>query len=279
MIKNLINLKSMKKIFLVLIIFLPAITICAQDIIYKKNSQTVNCKIIEIGLVEVKYLIPEKYKDVVMVIAKDDILKIKYANGEEQAFINEMYDKNSYADNKLNAIKFHVFSPISTTLAFSYERSLKAGRSYEGTLGIIGLGFDPLNAKPEGVYAKFGYKFIKNPDFYLRGMKYAHLLKGTYFKPEIALTTYSVNQIKYDFNTYNSYTVRQSTISGALLLNVGKQWVFDNRFAVDFSIGLGYGLTNIPKNDILGSIYQYGFSIEPNSGLAYTSNFKVAYLF
>ena len=51
-----------------------------------------------------KYQIPEKYKDVVLVIAKDDILKIKYGNGEEQTFVNEMTDKNSYADNKLNAI-------------------------------------------------------------------------------------------------------------------------------------------------------------------------------
>src|ERR1035437_10916021 len=100
----------MKKLFLVLMVILPAI-VFAQDIIYKKNKQLINCKIIEIGLVEVKYLIPEKYKEVVMVIAKDDILKIKYENGEEQAFVNEMYDKNSYADNKINALKFHVFSP------------------------------------------------------------------------------------------------------------------------------------------------------------------------
>ena len=267
----------MKKLLLVLIIFFPAITICAQDVIYKKNNQTINCKIIEIGLVEVKYLIPEKYKEVVLVIAKDDILKIKYANGEEQTFVNEMYDKKSYSDNKLNAIKFHVFAPLSDYLSLSYERSLGAGRSIEGTLGIMGIGFDPLNVHPEGVFAKFGYKFIKSPDFYLRGMKYAHLLKGAYFKPEIALSTYSVNQSQLVYNTYN--TVRQNTFSGAFLLNVGKQWVFDNRFSVDYSIGLGYGITNIPKNNILGGINQYGFSVEPNSGLAWTSNFKVAYLF
>jgi hypothetical protein len=267
----------MKKLFLVLIVLLPAITICAQDIIYKKDNQTINCKIIEIGLVEVKYLIPEKYKDVVMVIAKDNILKIKYENGEEQTFVNEMNDKNSYADNKLNAIKFHVFSPMYDYLSLSYERSLGPGRSIEGTLGILGIGYDPLNANPEGGFAKLGYKFIKSPDFYLRGMRYAHLLKGTYFKPELAISIYSADQNQYVNNLYS--TVRQTTSSGALLLNVGKQWVFDNRFAVDFSIGLGYGITNLKKNDILGSIYQYGFSIEPNSGLAWTSNFKVAYLF
>jgi hypothetical protein len=269
----------MKKLFFIFIILLQAIAVFGQDIIYKKNNQTINCKIVEIGLVEVKYQIPEKYKDVVLVIAKDDISKIKYENGEEQTFVNEMTDKNSYADNKLNAIKFHFFSPMYDYLAISYEHSLKAGQSIEGTLGIIGIGYDPQNTNPEGAFAKLGYKFIKNPDFYLRGMKYAHLLKGTYFKPEIAISTYSVNLSTYDYNTGNTNLTRQSTFSGAFLLNVGKQWVFENRFAVDFSIGLGYGVTNLSKNDYSGITSQYGFTVDPGSGLAYTSNFKVAYLF
>lgn len=270
----------MKKLSLTLVIILTAFSMSAQDLIFKKNKDIINCKIIEIGLVEVKYLIPEKYKDVVLVVAKDDILKIKYENGEEQEFINEMYDKNSYTDNRINAIKIHPFSPLSTSLSVSYERSVKAGQSYEGTLGFIGLGYDMLNIEPLGVYAKFGYKFIKNPDFYLRGMRYAHLLKGTYFKPEIALSVCSYNKLIYDdYTSYSPQTVKQSAISSAILLNFGKQWVFNNRFAVDFSVGIGYGLTNIDKNDFSGMVSQYGFSVEPNSGIATTSNFKVAYLF
>lgn len=269
----------MKKTFLILVLLLPALTICAQDLIYKKNNQIINCKIIEIGLVEVKYLIPEKYKDVVMVIAKDDILKVKYENGEEQTFVNEMYDRNSYADNHLNGIKFHPFSPLSTCLTFSYERSLKAGQSYEGTLGIIGIGFDPMEFDPLGAYAKFGFKFIKNPDYYLRGMRYAHLLKGTYFKPEIAVSASAYNKMNLDYSSITVNYTRQSSVSGALLLNFGKQWVFDNRFAVDFSIGIGYGLTTLKKDDFSGIVSQYGFTVEPNSGFAYTSNFKVGYLF
>lgn len=268
----------MKKLSLLIVILLSTFSVPAQDTIFKKNKDIVTCKIIEIGLVEVKYLIPEKYKEVVMVVAKDDILKIKYENGEEQEFVNEMYDKNSYADNRLNAIKIHPFSPLYTSLTVSYERSVKAGQSYEGTLGFIGLGFDMLNIDPLGVYAKFGYKFIKNPDFYLRGMRYAHLLKGTYFKPEIALSVCSYNKIPFDYSSTSS-NIKQAAISSAILLNFGKQWVFNNRFAVDFSIGFGYGLTNIDKDDFSGMVSQYGFSVEPNTGIAYTSNFKVAYLF
>lgn len=124
----------MKKLSLTLVILLTAFSVSAQDLIFKKNKDIINCKIIEIGLVEVKYLIPEKYKDVVLVVAKDDILKIKYENGEEQEFINEMYDKNSYTDNRINAIKIHPFSPLYTSLTVSYERSVKAGQSYEGKL-------------------------------------------------------------------------------------------------------------------------------------------------
>jgi hypothetical protein len=268
----------MKKLFLVLITLLSAIPLFSQDCIYKKNNQTINCKIIEIGLVEVKYVIPEKYKDVVMVIAKDDISKIKYENGEEQTFVNEMYSKNSYSGNKLNAIKFHFFSPLYDYLSVSYEHSLKVGQSIEGTLGVIGIGYDPDQVNPEGVFAKVGYKFIKSPDFYLRGMRYAHLLKGTYFKPEIALASYSFNQ-NLSINPTSS-PERQSVFSGALLLNVGKQWVFDNRFAVDFSVGFGYGIKNQSKESdtFFGSTSQYGFCVA-NNGFAWTSNFKVAYLF
>ncbi len=256
----------MKKILLLILFLVPALAIYAQDVIYKKNNQTINCKITEIGLIEVKYVIPEKYKDVVMTIAKDDILKIVYESGEVQTFVNEMYDKNSYADNKLNAIKFHPFSPLYGCLTFSYERSVKAGQSYEGTLGIIGLGWDITEQSPAGAYAKFGYKFIKNPDFYLRGMRYAHLLKGTYFKPELALK----------FVGYNSYSgTYQNTISAAFLMNFGKQWVFDNQFAVDFGVAIGYGLSS----DEDGSSAFWGFAVAPYTGFSGSSYFKLAYLF
>lgn len=269
----------MKKIVCILFVLVFTQTLCAQDIIYKKNNQTISCKITEIGLIEVKYVIPEKYKDVVLAIAKDDILKIVYENGEVQTFVNEMYDKNSYADNKLNAIKIHPFSPLYGCLTFSYERSVKAGQSYEGTLGIIGIGFDIFDAEPAGAYAKFGYKFIKNPDFYLRGMRYAHLLKGTYFKPEIALSAASFKRSRYFDTDQIGSNTKGSSFNGALLFNFGKQWVFNNRFAVDFSIGLGYGLTSVTENDYSDVFYQYGFTVDPITGFAYTSNFKIAYLF
>ena len=73
----------MKKLSLTLVIILTAFSMSAQDLIFKKNKDIINCKIIEIGLVEVMYLIPEKYKDVVLVVAKDDILKIKSQNSKQ----------------------------------------------------------------------------------------------------------------------------------------------------------------------------------------------------
>lgn len=266
----------MKKLLLSIAFMFVVVHLFAQDIIYKKNKEQINCKVIEIGLVEVKYVIPEKYKDVVMVIAKDDIEKIKYANGEEVTFTNEMYDKKSYAENHLNVIKFHLFSPLNTTLSFGYEHSLGAGKSVEATLGIVGIGYDPLEIKPAGAYFQLGYKFIKSPDFYLRGMRYAHLLKGTYFKPEIAFSGFSYANTYYDMFS-NPTGSRRKVYAGAILLNVGKQWVFDNRFSIDFSVGFGYGVIN--ESSYKSFFSPYGFGVDKASGFAMTSSFSVGYLF
>jgi len=62
-----------------------------------------------------------------------------------------------------------------------YEQNIKPGKSWETALGIIGLGADPQDVNPRGVYGKFAYKFMRNPDFYSTKMHYSHILKGAYY--------------------------------------------------------------------------------------------------
>ncbi|MDZ7613836.1 MAG: hypothetical protein U5K51_09125 [Flavobacteriaceae bacterium] len=56
---------------------------------------------------------------------------------------------------------------------------------------IWSRGSDDPQIDASGVFFKFGYKLIRTPDYYLKGMKYAHILKGSYIKPEIALSSFS----------------------------------------------------------------------------------------
>jgi hypothetical protein len=150
-----------------------------------------------------------------------------------------MKDPGYYEDQRKNALKINFLAPLNDVLAFSFERSLGVARSIEFGLGIIGLGFDGgINdySNPRGVYLRGGYKFIRSPDFYLKGMHYAHILKGGYVKPELALSIYSYSE------EGTNQTI--SNTMGALLINFGKQWILDDRFLVDWYVGIGYGFGN-----------------------------------
>ena len=266
--------------FTVLVIFLSQ-SIVAQDIILKKDTNMIKCKIKEIGLDEIKYTLPEYSSDVTFAIDKDNITKVIFENGTEMTFQKEMTNPENYKDNKKNSLKINFLSPLMGATSFSYERSLRPGRSIEGTIGIIGLGADFQDENAGGVFLKFGYKFIKDPDFYLRGMKYAHILKGGYIKPEISFGTFGHDTWYYDYNynypyNSNSYQTRENVISGTIQLVMGKQWVFDNAFLVDLYGGVGYGFST--GNSSGG--YYYGYSIaDSDFPVAGSVGLKIGFLF
>ena len=259
----------------------------AQDKIYKKDKSIIECKITEVGLSEVKYRESASDDGPVIAIAVDELIKVELASGRIIEFKDPLTDPASYEDNKKSAIKLHFLSPTFEHLAFSYERSIKPGRSFETQFGIIGVGFntDELS-KSSGISLGAGYKFMRTPDFYSQRMKYAHVLKGSYIKPEILLSIYQ-NEYQYDvFNTPNRTTVvdEQNIVAGAFLINLGKQVVSDNFFLIDYSFGIGYGFSS--QEDRLDydygpsqRVYHYGFILanSPNP-LVFSAKIKVGIL-
>lgn len=262
----------------ILFLLVAPLVIHAQDQIIKRNQEVISCKIKEIGSAEIKYTMTEYPPDVLFSIEKDKVIKVIFEDGKELSFNVAMTDPGNYEGQRKNAVKVDFIAPLTGNFTVSYERSLKVSRSIEATLGIIGLGIDPNDNNPAGVFTKFGYKFIKDPDFYLQGMRYAHILKGGYFKPEIAIAAYS-----RDFETetylndppYVIYsTERKDIFSLALMLNFGKQWVVDNSFLVDFYTGIGYGFDN---ND---GGYHYGYATgESEVPITFAAGLKVGWLF
>ena len=256
-------------------LFLLSQSIVAQDIIIKKDSLTIKCKIKEIGIDDIKYILPEYSSDVSFAIAKDNVAKVIFENGKEMSFQTEMKNPENYSDNKKNALKINFLSPLYGSTSFSYEKSLKPGRSIEGTLGFIGLGIDQWDENPGGAFAKFGYKFIKDPDFYLRGMRYAHVLKGAYFKPELGVAVFGRDG--WDYDNYSQYggKSRETVTSVVLQIIMGKQWVVDNAFLIDFYAGIGYGVSTTDETS-----YYYGFSIANSSlPISFSSGLKIGLLF
>lgn len=260
---------------LTFLVILLSQSISAQDIIIKKDNDTIRCKIKEIGLDDIKYTLPEYSQDVTFAVDKDNVSKIIFENGKEMSFQKEINNPDNYKDNKKNALKINFLSPLYGSTSFSYERSLRPRRSVEGTLGIIGLGTDPNNENPAGAYVKFGYKLIKDPDFYLRGMRYAHILKGAYFKPEIGFAVFARDDYNWNYYSGQSPTnTRETVISGVLQIVLGKQWIVDNAFLIDFYTGLGYGISTSDN-----TTFHYAYSIANNVPLSFSGGLKIGFLF
>ncbi|MDP3441897.1 MAG: hypothetical protein Q8T08_03470 [Ignavibacteria bacterium] len=279
------------KLLSVMLLMLTVGSLHAQDMILKKNNEIIKCKIKEIGLDEVKYTIPEYSAEVTFSIDKDNLTKVIFENGKEMEFQKAMTDPANYIENKKNSLEVEFMSPITGNLTFAYERSLKPGRSMEGTLGLIGLGVNVNDENAGGAFVKFGYKFIKDPDFYLRGMKYAHILKGAYVKPEIALGL--MGRDYYDYYNYGGYydqwgnwiyqdpqQGRETVFSGTIQLVIGKQWVFDNAFLVDWYGGVGYGFTTQSNSDYDSNPYYYGYTIADAAfPISFSAGLRLGYLF
>lgn len=253
-----------KFFFLIAFLTLTGSAASAQDTIYKRNKEIIQAKIIEIGLDEIKYKMPNYEDGPTIVIAKDQIWKIVFASGVTQLMTPEMFNPENYASQKKNALKTDFLAPMFRHLTFIYERSLKPGQSIEASLGIIGIGYNPdKNVEQTGAFVRFGFKFIKSPDYYTRGMKYAHILKGSYIRPEILFGSYSETNTYQEYSYYPYYYNTVTTINdrityGAIQLSFGKQFVFDDSFLIDYYVGLGYAFSSHSVSNYESGIPYFG---------------------
>ncbi|MBK8586574.1 MAG: hypothetical protein IPN88_14595 [Bacteroidetes bacterium] len=258
------TISLLKFFFLIAFLTLSGFAASAQDTIYKRNKEIIQAKIIEIGLDEIKYKMPNYEDGPTIVIAKDQIWKIVFASGVTQLMTPEMFNPETYASQKKNALKTDFLAPMFHHITFIYEHSLKPGQSIEASLGIIGVGYNPdKGVEQTGAFVRFGFKFIKSPDFYTRGMKYAHILKGSYIRPEILFGSYSETNTYQEYNYYPYYYNTVTTINdrityGAIQLSFGKQFVFDDSFLIDYYVGLGYAFSSHSVSNYESGIPYFG---------------------
>jgi hypothetical protein len=240
-----------------------------RDKLVKRDGTIITCTVKEIGDEEIKYAEEGLRDDILVGIDRSKVDKIIFADGREYKIDNSMSVYEDLSTQKKNVIKGNLFLPISGAMEIGYERSLKPGRSIEGEIGIIygDNNYDEIDAS--GVFFKFGYKLIRTPDYYMKGMKYAHILKGSYIKPEIALSTFS-----YDMADYMNGDNSDSVTSFAGLINFGKQVVYNNLFAVDYYIGAGYATGT--DDDLEG---YYAYLATGDSSFVLTGGIRIGFLF
>ena len=265
---------KLTNIFIFLVAIMISANTFAQDMIIKTNSDTIHCKVKELGTNEIKYILPEYPQDVLFSIDVDKVQKVVFSNGTEKLYMKEINNPENYYNDKKNALKFHFLSPMMGNVAFTYEKSISPGRSMEFGVGYI-YGKEDYGINEKGIILRAGYKFIRSPDFYFNRLKYAHILKGSYIKPEIIFNAF------YSDSRYNHYTnttgSKESTIASvSILLEAGKQIVFSNSFLIDYYIGIGYGVSNNNYDP-----YYYSNSIIAEDGfpLSFTMGLRVGFLF
>jgi hypothetical protein len=290
------------------LILVAAVLICnkinAQDIIVTKSNQTLKVKVIEVGTTEIKYKFFDAQDGPLISIKKNDIktLKIQGKTGDNVVDLGNndpMNISNSSILDKTSSLKFAFFSPLDNHLDFSYEWMNKPGFNWETGLGIIGVGSKALgqeNTKAKGAYVKAGAKFLlgNSSDYEIEGVRYAHPLKGRYFKVEMVLNAFSTSyQVDTSyFNYYSNNTkndlklnVKNSYQSVGLNLIYGRQYILGNSITAGYYVGAGYALENMRSNLLSNDDY-YAYDINRYSHIycgekfpiTFTGGFNVGYI-
>jgi hypothetical protein len=261
----------MKQIAVIILLSL-SIAAQGQDKIVKKTGDVLLCTVSEIGVDEIKYYYSDR-PSLIFGIDKALVDRIEFATGEVVNIDKSSFDQmDYYANQKKRALKINFLSPLSGYSEFNYEQVIRPGRTWEASLGIVGLGFDPAERDPRGAFAKFAYKFSRTPDYYMSKMHYSHILKGAYFAPEVAFRFCSFEDYRGWFNE-DREKVDEYAI--AFTLKIGKQWVFDNFLLIDLYGGMGYGVSSQDYHYV-----NYGFFAgNGDFPIAFTSGFRVGILF
>lgn len=249
------------KLFMVLIVLISITNVCkAQDLIYKKDNKVLKTVIIEIGSDEIRYKEFSNQNVNVLSIKKSDVVKIRTASGKEIL----LEQGSSYSLDNKHAFKVDLISWSTTKLTFAFEKSLKPGKSREYQIGFIGIGAKLKDVETVGgLFFRYGIKFIRSPEKYIKEGNEAHLLKGSYIRPEITFGIFDERgkniEEWYNPNTKTHYTItnkyHRSVAYGAIMLNVGKQWVMDDDYLIDFFWGMGLGMASKDDTEMKGINY------------------------
>jgi len=286
----------MKKITLLAIALIFTSSLFAQDKIYKKNGSAINAKVIEIGIDDIKYKLADSPDGPVYVVDKSSLQKIVYADGRVEKYQLSYKDPGNYEGQLTKAIKLNFLSPLFGYTEFGYEKSLSPIKSYEIEFGIIGAGKNTVSESyyynssnfeyrrnAFGFFADAGYKFKKLPTFFNRGMRMTHVMQGGYIKPTFTFGYYTDNALNTkDYN--NPFVEKRHNVFGALTLNLGKQWVFGDKFLLDIYFGLGYAFDNRKnsnENYFYEDYFYNHFVIQTYGGsgsLGVTSGVKIGWL-
>lgn len=280
----------MKLLFFTTFLVLFAVISNAQDTLFLKKNKVIPCIVTEIGIDEIKYKDFSYLEGPVYVIRKIDVYKIVYKNGKVEYIEPDEMDMNKEEAilDKNQAIKLAFLSPLFNHLQITYERKLKMTKNLETRMGFIGIGNQEFfNDNRQGAYFAGGIKFLLGQDYYIKGMRYLHPLKGSYLKPEICVSIFDFSHEVYNYYSYPSIPEIAKYRASLVAINMiyGKQYILGNVLTFDFHIGLGVGIASLYKKNNVSNDYSYeptNFNYAVIAGnnfpLTFTSGILIGYI-
>lgn len=267
-------------------------TLNAQDIIYRTDGTAIQATVLEVGDEEIKYALNSAGNKVIFTLDIAKIEKVVFADGRTENFETNIYAPTPQVFQRKNVLKLSFMGMLYGHTSVHFERRILPGQSVEFSTRFIGLGknrklnfgFDDEKRSPKGLGLAAGYKFIKTPSVYKKGMRPSHLMRGAYLKPTIEAGYYGENYISdeaLENGLFAENTVSRRKVGYyALMLNFGKQSVLGNRFVVDFNVGIGVAGDNTKGN--YNTYFQQNFGhvrMGEGVGLAVSSGIRIGFMF
>jgi len=145
------------------------------------------------------------------------------------------------------------------------------------SVGIIGIGSSVYGESPRGVFFRIGYKMIRSPEVYFNAMHYSHILKGFYIRPDIMFSYFSSMEnrtVPYPVPGGDiTQHIRTDNFSGAFLINIGKQWIMDDKYSMSWFMGFGYGFATDA-----GYYYSHTIPIDNDFPIAFSAGLSFGLL-
>ena len=246
----------MKRLLFSIIFIGFCLELSAQDMLIFKDKTIDEVSIVEVTPDYIKYReFGAAQNSVIFSIERDYLTKIVFESGRVMDLSKSMMDDSRvYAGQRDRAIKIDV-GGISGNYSFiSYEQAIDPSRSWEAGVIFIGAGFGSNiydNENPMGAGVNMGYKFKRSPNFYSQRMRYGHIMRGSYIKPNLFVNTFNYDKVDYDHPpdpvTFMYPASREAAVAASLQIDFGNQLVFSDRFVLDYAAGIGYGFTVVHK--------------------------------
>jgi len=274
----------MKKFLLLLFTIGAFFTAKSQDMLIYKDKTIDEVTIMEVTPDFIKYReFGSPVNSVVFTVEKDYLQKVVFESGRVMDFSTQMIDdERVYAGQRDRALKVDVAGISSNFLFMTYEQAITPSTSWEAGVIFIGAGYENQNGwnDPEramGAAINMGYKFKRSPNFYMQRMRFGHIMRGAYVKPNMFVTTFNYDRIDYnhppDPVTFTYPSTRETAVAASLQIDFGNQLVFADKFLLDYAAGIGYGFTT--KDTWNPSNYGFIGGIGPQNYVPYTFSFTI----